>query len=76
MADHVVAVGPKLSEAFGSYLWSVKVLEFTAGVFEEFAAVKQIPDGRQKRAVLVFRLLIWKTLVLCLLGHQMESAKK
>ena len=76
MADHVVTVGPKLSEAFNSYLRSVKVLEFTPGVFDKFAAVKQVPDGRENRSVLVFGLLIWKTLVLCLLGHQMEGTKK
>ncbi|CAH3193344.1 unnamed protein product, partial [Porites evermanni] len=47
MADHVVGVGPKLSEAFRSYLRSCRkddtVLDFTPGVFEEFAALKQVP---------------------------------
>ena len=58
MADHVVGVGPKLSEAFRSYLRSRKkddtVLDFTPGVFEEFAAVKQDPSERQQHSVLVF----------------------
>ena len=43
MADFVVRVGPKLSEAFRSYLrWCVKdkaVLDFIPGVFEEFKSV-------------------------------------
>ena len=58
MADHVVGVGPKLSEAFRSYLRSCRkddtVLDFTPGIFEEFAAVKQVPSERQQRSVLVF----------------------
>ena len=58
MADHVVGVGPKLSEAFRSYLRSCKrddtVLDFTPGVFEEFAALKQVPSERKQRSVLVF----------------------
>ena len=40
MADHVVGVGPKLSDAFRSYLRGCKkgdhVLDFTPGVLEEF----------------------------------------
>ena len=57
MADHVVAVGPKLSEAFRSYLRSCQkddVVDFTPGVFEEFATVKQAPTEGQQRSVLVF----------------------
>ena len=58
MADHVVGVGPKLSEAFRSYLRSCRkddtVLDFTPGVFEEFTAVKQVPSERRQRSVLVF----------------------
>ena len=58
MADHVVGVGPKLSEAFRSYLRSCRkddtVLDFTPGVFEEFAAVKQVRSERQQHSVLVF----------------------
>ena len=58
MADHVIGIGPKLSEAFRSYLRGCKkgdhVLNFTPGVFEEFEAVKQVPSERQQRSVLVF----------------------
>ena len=58
MADHVVGVGPKLSEAFRSYLRSCQkddnVVDFTPGVFVEFASVKQAPSERQQRSVLVF----------------------
>ena len=58
MADHVVGVGAKLSEAFRSYLRGCKkddtVLDFTPGVFEEFVAVNQDPVERQQRSVLVF----------------------
>ena len=58
MADHVVGVGPKLSEAFRSYLRSCQkddnVLDLTPGVFEEFVAVKQALNERQQRSVLVF----------------------
>ena len=58
MADHVVGVGAKLSEAFRSYLRGCKkddnVLEFTPGVFEEFVAVNQDPSERQQRSVLMF----------------------
>ena len=58
MADHVVGVGPKLSEAFRCYLRSChkddNVVDFTPGVFEEFVAVKQAASERQQRSVLVF----------------------
>ena len=58
MADHVVGVGPKLSEAFRSYLRGCQkddnVVDFTPGVFIEFATVKQAPSERQQRSVLVF----------------------
>ena len=60
MADHVVGVGPKLSEAFRSYLRGCKkddhVLDFTPGVLDEFEAVNQDPSERQQRSVLVFGL--------------------
>ena len=50
MADHVVGVGPKLSDAFRSYLRGCKkddhVLDFTPGVLEEFEAVNQDPSER------------------------------
>ena len=58
MADHVVLVGPKLSEAFHPYLRGCKeddnVVDFTPGVIEEFVTVKQASRERQKRSVLVF----------------------
>ena len=58
MADHVVGVGPKLSEAFRSYLRSFQkednVIDFTPGLFEEFAAVQQVPRERKQCSVLVF----------------------
>jgi len=58
VADHVVGVGAKLSEAFRSYLRGCKkddnVLDFTPGVFEEFVAVNQDPIERRQRSVLVF----------------------
>ena len=58
MADHVVGVGGKLSEAFRSYLRGCNkddnVSAFTPGLFEEFRTVKQVPSERQQRSVLVF----------------------
>ena len=58
MADHVVGVGPKVSEAFRSYLRSCQkddnVVDFTPGVFEEFVSVEQAHSERQQRSVLVF----------------------
>ena len=59
MADHVVGVGPKLSESFRSYLSGCdkdgNVFDLTPGVFEELKTVKQVShsDGQQRR-VLVF----------------------
>ncbi|KAL9976673.1 hypothetical protein ACROYT_G013999 [Oculina patagonica] len=58
MADFVVTVGPKLSEAFRSYLCGCKkdqmVFEFTPGLFAAFSDVKQVVDERKKFKVLVF----------------------
>ena len=61
MADHVVGIGPKLSEAFRSYLSGCdkdgNVFDLTPGVFEEFETVKQVSrsDRQQRlRRVLVF----------------------
>ncbi|XP_044178924.1 NLR family CARD domain-containing protein 3-like [Acropora millepora] len=58
MSDLVVAVGPKLTEAFRKYLrWCERdqnVSEFTPGVFADFASVKQALDERKDRSVLVF----------------------
>ena len=58
MADFVVGVGPKLSEAFRSYLrWCQKdqtVFNFTPGVFDEFTSVVQVLEERKHCKVLVF----------------------
>ena len=56
MADHVVGVGGKLSEAFRSYLRGCNkdVFDFTPGLFEELRTVKQVPSERRQRSVLVF----------------------
>ena len=58
MADFVVGIGPKLSEAFRSYLRSChkdqNVVDFTPGVFDEFKCVKQSPEERKHCSVLVF----------------------
>ena len=57
-ADFVVGVGPKLSEAFRSYLRGCHknqtVLDFTPGVFDEFVSIQQVPDERKPRKILVF----------------------
>ena len=58
LADQVVAVGPKLAEAFSCYLRSCgkdqDVLNLTPGVFSEFADVKQATEERRTFRVLVF----------------------
>ena len=59
MADHVIGVGPKLSEAYRSYLCGGNkdgnVFELTPGVFEKFKTVKQVSRGdMRQRRVLVF----------------------
>ena len=56
MADLVVGVGPKLSEAFRSYLRGEgkNVIDFTPGVFDEFVGVKQSPNEGKHRRVLIF----------------------
>ena len=58
MADLVVGVGPKLTEAFRKYLcWCKKdqdVFELTPGVFAEFACVEQVSVKRKHFSVLVF----------------------
>ena len=59
MADHVVGVGPKLSEAYRSYLSGCNkdgnIFELTPGVFEKFKTVKQVRQSdRRQRRVLVF----------------------
>ena len=58
MADRVVLVGPKLSEAFRPCLRFCQeddnIVDFTPGVIEEFETVKQAPSERRQRSVLVF----------------------
>ena len=58
MADLVVGVGPKLTEAFRKYLsWCKKdedVFELTPGVFADFACVEQVPVRQKHFSVLVF----------------------
>ena len=57
-ADQVVAVGPKLAEAFSSYLRACgkdqDVLNLTPGIFSEFADVTQATEERKTFKVLVF----------------------
>ena len=57
-ADQVVAVGPKLAEAFSGYLRACgkdqDVLNLTPGIFSEFAGVKQATEERKTFSVLVF----------------------
>ena len=58
MADLVVGVGPKLTEAFRKYLrWCKRdqdVFELTPGLFADFACVEQVPFKRKHFTVLVF----------------------
>ena len=58
LADQVVAIGPKLAEAFSSYLRSCgkdqDVLNLTPGIFSEFADVTQASEERGRFRVLVF----------------------
>ena len=57
-ADQVVAVGPKLAEAFSGYLRGCgkdqDVLNLTPGIFSEFSDVKQATEERKTFSVLVF----------------------
>ena len=58
LADQVVAVGPKLAEAFSGYLRPCgkdqDVLNLTPGIFSEFADVKQASQELGSFSVLVF----------------------
>ena len=58
LADQVVAVGPKLAEAFSGYLRPCgkdqDVFNLTPGIFSEFAGVKQASQERSSFTVLVF----------------------
>ena len=58
LADAVLTVGPKLTEAFSVQLGSCKseddILQLTPGTFREFSDVKQAPKERNKFKVLTF----------------------
>ncbi|XP_044166043.1 uncharacterized protein LOC114950260 [Acropora millepora] len=58
LADQVVAIGPKLTEAFACYLRSCgkdeDVINLTPGIFSEFARIKQAAKGGETFRVLVF----------------------
>ena len=57
LSDQVVAVGPKLAEAFSGYLRPFQkdqnVLNLTPGIFSEFAHVKQASEERKIFSVLL-----------------------
>ena len=57
MADEVVAIGPKVAEAYKRYLSFAKeegtILDLTPGVFSEFLNVVQATDERKTFCVLV-----------------------
>lgn len=57
-ADFVVAIGPKLTETFRTYLsWREKreyVFDFTPGVFADFEPLEQDTENRKHHSVLVF----------------------
>ena len=58
LADQVVAVGPKLTEAFACYLRSCgkdqDVINLTPGIFSEFAHINQAAEERETFRVPVF----------------------
>ena len=58
LADQVVAIGPKLAEAFSAYLRfcgkDQEVLNFTPSIFTEFVDVTQATEERKTFRVLVF----------------------
>ena len=56
MADFVVAIGPKLTEAFCRYLsWCKEdVFSFTPGIFADFSSVQAVSVKRKQCSVLVF----------------------
>ena len=57
MADEVVAIGPKVAEAYKRFLCSAReeetILDLTPGVFSEFLNVVQATDERKTFCVLV-----------------------
>ena len=58
LADQVVAVGPKLAEAFSGFLRPFgkdqDVLNLTPGIFSEFSDVRQATEERKTFSVLMF----------------------
>ena len=58
LADVVAAVGPKLTEAYSSYLRFCKkhqdIIELTPGTFSEFSDIGQATKERDKFKVLIF----------------------
>ena len=58
LADQVVAIRPKLAEAFSCYLRSCgkdqDVLNLSPGIFSEFADVTQAAEERRRFCILVF----------------------
>ena len=58
LADQVVAVGPKLADAYSRYLRSSRkdqdVISLTPSIFTEFLSVQQAPEERRSFVVLVF----------------------
>ena len=58
LADQVVAVGPKLAEAFSGYLRPFgkdqDVFNLTPGIFSEFSDVRQATEERKTFSVLMF----------------------
>ena len=58
LADAVAAVGPKLTEAYSSYLRFCKkhqdIIELTPGIFSEFSDISQATNERDKFKVLTF----------------------
>lgn len=57
LADEVVAIGPKLADAYKRYLRSVKkeqsVFDITPGIFSEFLDIEQAVEERRTFCVLV-----------------------
>ena len=66
MADFVVTVGPKLAEAFRTYLRlsgkDQTVFEFTPGIFADFSEVEQVFGERKKFGELSLGAEMMKTL--------------
>ncbi|XP_068673238.1 uncharacterized protein [Montipora foliosa] len=58
MANFVIGVGPKVTEAFCMYFQRIQkdqdVLDFTPGLIDDFVSVKRVPKERKYCSVLVF----------------------